>query len=90
MLGAGRAIVQSCNARRGGTIFGCGDRLLSPQVVQAVGCDNIIVIATLDCLHALDGPLQLDIGDPKCHRYVAGYVRVIIGERERAIWQVAA
>ena len=73
-----------------GYIFGRGNQQLSPKVIRAVGRDNIIVIATLDKLHAMDGPLRVDTGDPECDRLLAGYVRVITGERERVIWQVAA
>jgi len=71
-----------------GYIFGRGNQQLSPQVIQAVGRDNIMVIATLDKLHALGGPLRVDTGDPECDQLLAGYFRVITGERERAIWQV--
>lgn len=79
----------SANASRGGTIFGCGNQQLSPQVIQA-GRDNIIVNATLDRLYALDWPRRVETGDRECDRFHGGYVRVITGERERAIWQVAA
>jgi predicted polyphosphate/ATP-dependent NAD kinase len=82
-------MIQPCNARRGGTIFGCGNQQLSPHVVQTLGRDNIIVIAALDRLHALDGPPRVDTGDRECHRFLAGSVRVITGEGERAICQVA-
>ncbi|MGO9150768.1 MAG: ATP-NAD kinase family protein [Acidimicrobiales bacterium] len=71
-----------------GYIFGRGNQQLSPQVIKAVGRDNIMVIATLDKLHALGGPLRVDTGDPECDQLLAGYFRVITGERERAIWQV--
>ena len=71
-----------------GYIFGRGNQQLSPKVIQAVGRDNIMVIATLDKLHALGGPLRVDTGDPECDQLLAGYFRVITGERERAIWQV--
>jgi predicted polyphosphate/ATP-dependent NAD kinase len=73
-----------------GHVFGRGNQQLSPKVIRAVGRDNIIIIATLDKLHALDGPLRVDTGDPECDRFLQGYVRVITGERERVIWQVTA
>jgi predicted polyphosphate/ATP-dependent NAD kinase len=73
-----------------GYVFGRGNQQLSPQVIRAVGRDNIIVIATLDKLHALGGPLRVDTGDAECDRLLAGYLRVITGEREWAIWQVAS
>ena len=62
---------------------------MSLQVVQAVGCDSITVIATLDSLYLLDGPPRFDIGGPECHGFLAELVRVITGERERAMRQVA-
>jgi hypothetical protein len=89
MLGAGRAVVQSGNARRGGTIFGFGDRQLSLHGVQVVWCDSITVIAMLDSLHLLGGPPRFDIGGPECQGFLGGLVRVITGEPERAMWQVA-
>ena len=71
------------------TIFGCGNQQLSPHVIQTLGCDNIIVIAVPDRLHAMDGPPRVDTGDHECDRFLAGSVRVVTGEGERAIWQVA-
>jgi predicted polyphosphate/ATP-dependent NAD kinase len=34
--------------------------------------------------------LRVDTGDPDCDRVLAGYLRVITGERERTIWKVEA
>jgi predicted polyphosphate/ATP-dependent NAD kinase len=62
----------------------------SPYVIRAVGRDNIVGIAALDQLHEQEVPPQVDTRDPECDRDVAGYVRVITGERERTIWRVAA
>jgi len=73
-----------------GYIFGRGNQQLSPEVIRAVGRDNVMVIATLDKLHALGGPLRVDTGDHECDRILAGHLRVITGERERVIWQVTA
>ena len=73
-----------------GYIFGRGNQQLSPRVIQEVGRDNVLVIATLDKLHALNGPLRVDTGDPECDRLLCGHIRVVTGERERVIWQVAS
>jgi predicted polyphosphate/ATP-dependent NAD kinase len=73
-----------------GYVFGRGNQQLSPRVIQAVGRDNIIVIATLGKLHALNGPLRVDTGDPETDRLLSGHIRVITGERERVIWQIAS
>jgi hypothetical protein len=63
---------------------------LSPAVIRIVGRENIIVIATLDELHGLDGPLRVDTGGDECARLLEGYVRVVTLPRERVIWRVMA
>ena len=73
-----------------GYIFGRGNQQLSPEVIRAVGRENVMVIATLDKLHDLAGPLRVDSGDDECDRMLAGFIRVITGERERVIWAVSA
>jgi predicted polyphosphate/ATP-dependent NAD kinase len=73
-----------------GHLFGRGNQQLSPRIIRAVGPENIMVIATLDKLHALGGPLRVDTGDPDCDELLEGHVRVITGARERVIWQVTA
>jgi predicted polyphosphate/ATP-dependent NAD kinase len=51
---------------------------------------HVIVIATLDELHGLDGPLRVDTGGDECARLLEGYVRVVTLPRERVIWRVMA
>jgi predicted polyphosphate/ATP-dependent NAD kinase len=73
-----------------GHLFGRGNQQLSPRIIRAVGRENIMVIATLDKLHTLEGPLRVDTGDPECDQLLEGYVRVLTGARERVIWRVTA
>jgi len=73
-----------------GMLFGRGNQQLSPRVIRAIGREHIVVIATLDKLHALGGPLVVDTGDPDCDQALAGYLQVITGERERVVWKVVA
>jgi predicted polyphosphate/ATP-dependent NAD kinase len=73
-----------------GYIFGRGNQQLSPAVIRAIGRGRLIVIATLDKLHALDGPLIVDTGDEGLDRELAGYVRVRVGEREEVVWRVSS
>ena len=54
-----------------GYIFGRGNQQLSPKVIQAVGRDNIMVIATLDKLHGA-------LGQPAC-RHRRSRVRPALG-----------
>ena len=70
--------------------MGCGNQRLRPQVIQAVGRNNIIVIATLDRCHALDWPRRVDTRVPECERIHGGYPRFITGARRRAIQRMAA
>lgn len=72
-----------------GYILGRGNQQLSPAVVRAVGPDGLLVIATLDKLHALDGPLRVDTGDEELDRALAGHIRVVIGERDEVVWRVS-
>ena len=51
-------------------------------MIRAVGRENVMVIATLDKLHDLAGPLRVDSGDDECDRMLAGFIRVITGERD--------
>ncbi|HXZ99524.1 MAG TPA: ATP-NAD kinase family protein [Candidatus Binatia bacterium] len=73
-----------------GHVFGRGNQQLSPRLIRQVGRDNILVIATLDKLHALEGPLRVDTGDPDCDQLLEGYVRVITGPRDQVVWRVVA
>jgi len=72
-----------------GYILGRGNQQLSPAVVRAVGPANLVVAATRDKLHDLDGPLRVDSGDEDLDRELAGFIRVIVGEREKVVWRVA-
>ena len=73
-----------------GYLFGRGNQQISPRLIAAAGRPNILVAATVDKLQGLDGPLLVDTGDEVCDRALAGYIRVITGEYERVMWQVAA
>ncbi len=72
-----------------GYILGRGNQQLSPAVIRAVGLDGLMVIATLDKLHALEGPLLVDTGDPGLDSELSGHMRVIVGERQEVVWRVA-
>ena len=73
-----------------GHVLGRGNQQISPQVVRAVGPDNIIVAATRDKLASIHSrPLLVDTGDPALDSELAGYRRVITGPGEYAMCRVA-
>lgn len=58
--------------------------------IDAVGIDNIIVVATKNKLNSFKlDPLLVDTGDEKLNERLRGYIEVIIGYEERAIYPVA-
>ena len=72
-----------------GFVLGRGNLPLSPEVIRAVGRDNIVVIATPAKL-ARTPILRFDTGDPSLDQELAarGYVRVLTGYRRRRLVKV--
>jgi predicted polyphosphate/ATP-dependent NAD kinase len=74
-----------------GFLFGRGNQQISPQVIQKVGRDNIIVVSLQSKLAALRGQaLLVDTGDPATDRLLSGHLPVITGYHERSIYRVKA
>jgi predicted polyphosphate/ATP-dependent NAD kinase len=72
-----------------GFLFGRGNQQLSARVLERVGRENIVVVATETKLAALGGrPLLVDTGDPEVDELLAGYVRVITGYGREAVYRV--
>lgn len=69
-----------------GFVLGRGNLQLSPKVIRAIGCDNIIVIATPAKL-ARTPVLQFDTGDASLDAALTeqGYVRVLTGYHRRRL-----
>jgi predicted polyphosphate/ATP-dependent NAD kinase len=72
-----------------GHILGRGNQQFSPQVIRAVGLDNIVVIATKTKITALEGrPLLVDSGDPALDKALQGYRQIVTGYRDVIIYPV--
>lgn len=72
-----------------GCLFGRGNQQLSPRVIEIVGRENVLVASTREKLNGLGGrPFWVDTGDQKVDQMLAGYIGVITGYREKAIYQV--
>jgi predicted polyphosphate/ATP-dependent NAD kinase len=72
-----------------GFVFGRGNQQISPQVIQQVGRENIILVSLQSKLNALRGqPLLVDTGDEQTDQILRGYFAVITGYRERVMYLV--
>ena len=74
-----------------GYIFGRGNQQIGPDVIRAVGRDNIIVVATQRKLASLEGGrLLADTGDRALDEELQGYIRVRTGPGQSAMMRLAA
>lgn len=72
-----------------GYIFGRGNQQISPSVIETVGIENVIVIATKDKLKGLSqNRLLVDTGDSSVDELLRGYLKVVTGYREMTVMRV--
>lgn len=73
-----------------GYLFGRGNQQISDRVIERVGRDNIIVIATRAKLFALNGePMLVDTGNETVNEMLSGYVNVTTGVKEKLVYKVS-
>lgn len=72
-----------------GHIFGRGNQQISAAVINQIGKDNIIVVATEEKLAGLNKrPLLVDTGDQQLDKALSGYLRVVTGYQRSVLYSV--
>ena len=72
-------------------MFGRGNQQLSARVIERVGRERIVVIATEAKIAALGGrPLRVDTGVPALDASLSGYLRVIVGYNREIVYRIAS
>jgi predicted polyphosphate/ATP-dependent NAD kinase len=72
-----------------GHIFGRGNQQIRDQVIEKVGRDCLLVLCTPEKLHALHSrPLLVDTGDSALDEMLGGFIRVVTGYGEWAVYRV--
>lgn len=73
-----------------GSLFGRGNQQISPYVLNAVGPENVTVVAALDKLLALDPfRLHVDTGDTETDDRLSGYRRVQVAAGRTIMMEVS-
>lgn len=72
-----------------GHVFGRGNQQLSSRVIRRIGRDNILLLATPEKIHGLQGrPLRVDTGDEELNDKLCGMMPVITGYDERVLYRI--
>ena len=72
-----------------GFLFGRGNQQLSASVINQIGVENIIIIATPQKIQSLQNqPLLVDTGDEATNTLLTDYFKIITGHRENIVYRV--
>ncbi|MFX1349379.1 MAG: ATP-NAD kinase family protein [Promethearchaeota archaeon] len=70
-----------------GFIFGRGNKQITPKIIEFIGKNNIIIIATTDKMRELDC-LRVDTGNFETDELLKGFGKVITGYKEELIVKI--
>ncbi len=74
-----------------GMLLGRGNQQLSPAVLQAVGRERMVIVATQEKLKALNGrPLLMDVNDTALEHSLQGLAEVVTGYHSHVLYRLAA
>lgn len=74
-----------------GHVFGRGNQQFSPAVLNKIGTENIMIIATPVKINNLNGaPLRVDTGDAELDKKLSGMVRIICGYNDVLLYQIVS
>ncbi len=74
-----------------GYVFGRGNQQISAPVIEKVGRENIMVVASMAKIVSLDGrPLLADTGAEATDRMLAGFIGVVTGPGQRAMLRISS
>ena len=86
--GTARVVVTPVGGQ--GFLFGRGNQQLSSRVLERVGPENVVVVATEGKLAALGGrPLLVDTGDEAMDARLAGYARIVVGYDREVVYRIS-
>jgi predicted polyphosphate/ATP-dependent NAD kinase len=89
--GAARAEIVVTIIGGQGYVFGRGNQQISPRVIERVGRENIVVIATKSKMASFGGrQLLVDTGSEETNEMLSGYLRVVTGYDEQIMAKVSA
>ncbi|MBZ9611683.1 ATP-NAD kinase family protein [Rheinheimera maricola] len=72
-----------------GHVFGRGNQQLSPDVIRAIGRDNMLLIASKAKLTQLDGrPLLADTGDALLDKQLTGLINILTGYNDYVMYRL--
>ena len=72
-----------------GFVFGRGNQQISSTIIDLVGVDNIIILATENKLSSLNGkPLLVDTGNKKIDDKLRGYVKIRSGVNKIFVYKI--